>query len=183
MAAARANWCRPTRRPHSSGARPPTNASSSVSMRAGDERQQLWLWEGGSATALTAAPGVNHDFGAWSPDGSQFAYAANDRDEAHFDVLVRPVGGPARRLYMGTNQLAIAAWHPAGDRLLLLADEAEGDQALLVLSLADGAVHAIPHRRPTAFKSLRWTKSGDLMGLSDCGGRVLGRLPDRRGDG
>ncbi len=150
----------------------------------GDERQQLWLWEGGSAVALTAAPGVNHDFGAWSPDGSQFAYAANDRDEAHFDVLVRPVDGPARRLYLGTHQLAVAAWHPAGDRLLLLADEAEGDQALLVLSLSDGAVRAIPHRRPTAFKSLRWTKSGELMGLSDCGGEFLAvcRIDEATGD-
>ena len=139
----------------------------------GDERQQLWLWDGNAATALTAAPGVIHDFGAWSPDGSQFAYAANDRDEAHFDILVRPVDGPARRVFTGTHQLAVAAWHPSGDRLLLLADEAEGDQLLLVLTLSDGAVHLIPHDRPTAFKSMRWTKAGVLMGLSDAGGEFL----------
>ena len=150
----------------------------------GDECQQLWLWANGEATALTDAPGANHDFGAWSPDGTLFAYAANDRDVAHFDVLVRPVNGPARRLYEGTHQLAVAAWHPAGDRLLLLADEAEGDQLLLVLTLADGAVHTIPHDRPTAFKSMRWTKSGELMGLSDCGGEFLAlcRLDEATGE-
>ena len=150
----------------------------------GDECQQLWLWVNGSATALTAAPGANHDFGAWSPDGTQFAYAANDRDEAHFDVLVRPVSGPPERLFLGTHQLAVAAWHPAGGRLLLLADEAEGDQLLMVLSLADGAVRTIPHNRPTAFKSMRWTKAGELMGLSDGGGEFLAlcRVDEATGD-
>ncbi|WP_158742862.1 S9 family peptidase [Acidisphaera sp. L21] len=139
----------------------------------GDERQQLWLYDGGVPLALTEAPAVIHDFGAWSPDGTQFAYAANDRDEAHFDVLVRPVSGPPRRIYQGTHQLAVAAWHPEGDRLLLLADEAEGDQALLVLSLADGTARIIPHHRPAAFKSLRWTKAGELFGLSDAGGEFV----------
>ena len=139
----------------------------------GDECQQLWLYDGGTPVALTDAPAASHDFGAWSPDGSQLAYAANDRDPAHFDVLVRDVAGPARRLHLGTHQLAVAAWHPAGDRLLLLADEAEGDQVLLVLTLADGTVRPIPHARPMAFKSARWTKAGDLLALSDGGGEFL----------
>ena len=139
----------------------------------GDERQQLWLYQDGEATALTQAPAVIHDFGAWSPDGTRLAYAANDREEAHFDVQVREVGGAPRRLHLGTHQLAVAAWHPDGSRLLLLADEAEGDQVLSVLTLADGAVHAVPHARPMAFKSVRWTKGGDLLGLSEGGGEFL----------
>ena len=139
----------------------------------GDECQQLWLVQGGAPAALTAAPAANHDFGAWSPDGTQFAYAANDRDPAHFDVLVRSVDGPPRRLFHGTHQLAVAAWHPAGDRLLLVADEAEGDQVLLVLTVADGSVRPIPHPRPMAVKSARWIKGGDLMALSDGGGEFL----------
>ena len=139
----------------------------------GDECQQLWLYDGGAAVALTSAPLANHEFGAWSPDGTQFAYAANDRDAAHFDILVRSVDGPARRIHLGTHQLAVAAWHPDGDRLLLVADEAEGDQVLLVLRLADGSVRPIPHARPMAFKSARWTKAGELLGLSDGGGAFL----------
>ncbi len=139
----------------------------------GDECQQLWMYDGGDPVALTGAPAANHDFGAWSQDGSQFAYAANDRDPAHFDVLVQEAGGPPRRVYRGTHQLAVAAWHPDGDRLLLLADEAEGDQALLVLSLADGTVRPVPHPRPMAVKSARWTKAGELLALSDGGGEFL----------
>jgi dipeptidyl aminopeptidase/acylaminoacyl peptidase len=140
----------------------------------GDERQQLWLADADGVRAIMAAPHVIHDFGAWSPDGTQIAYTANDRDEAHFDVLVHTLGGDTRRLYHGTHQLSVAAWHPSGDRLLLLADEAEGDQVLLVLTLADATVQALPHPRPCAFKSVRWTKDGtELLGLSDGGGEFL----------
>jgi dipeptidyl aminopeptidase/acylaminoacyl peptidase len=139
----------------------------------GDERQQLWLVDE-AVRPLTQAPGAIHDFGAWSPDGAQIAYAANDRDEAHFDVLVHTLGGETRRLYQGTHQLSVAAWHPDGSQLLLLADDAEGDQALLVLTLADGSVRPVPHPRPCAFKSVRWAKDGStLLGLSDGGGEFL----------
>ena len=61
----------------------------------GDERQQLWLLEEGQTAAITEQPNVIHDFGAWSPDGTHLAYAANDRDEAALDVVVRPLGGDA----------------------------------------------------------------------------------------
>ena len=149
----------------------------------GDERQQLWLLQDGSAHPLTQAPGVIHDFGAWSPDGTAIAYAANDRDEAHFDVLVHTLGAGTRRLYQGTHQLAVASWHPDGGRLLLVADEAEGDQALSVLDLASGAVRAVPHARPCSFGSLRWSKDGILRGLSDQGGefKALCRIDTETG--
>jgi dipeptidyl aminopeptidase/acylaminoacyl peptidase len=138
----------------------------------GDERQQLWLFDGQKPRPLTAEPGVIHDFGAWSPDGTQIAYAANDRDEAHFDIFVRPVDGPARRLHEGTHQLGVAAWHPSGDQLLLLADHADGDQTLQVLNLADGALHTVPSHGAATYKSVRWSRDGShLLGLTDAGGR------------
>ncbi len=139
----------------------------------GDERQQLWLVDG-VPRPLTEAPRVMHDFGAWSPDGSAIAFAANDRDKAHFDILIHVLGGETRRLHQGTHQMAVPAWHPYGDRLLLLADLAEGDQALSILHLAGGTVRVVPHERPVAFKSVRWAKDGThLLGLSDCGGEFL----------
>ncbi len=139
----------------------------------GDERQQLWLVDG-VPRPLTEAPHVIHDFGAWSPDGAAIAFAANDRDEAHFDILVHVLGGETRRLHQGTHQMAVAAWHPDGDRLLVLADLAEGDQALSILHLATGVVRVVPHERPVAFRSVRWAKDGThLLGLSDGGGEYL----------
>ena len=88
-----------------------------------------------------------------------------------------------RRLHQGTHELAVAAWHPDGGRLLLVADEAEGDQALSVLDLASGAVHAVPHARPCSFGSLRWSKDGILRGLSDRGGefKALCRIDTETG--
>src|SRR5579875_1111945 len=73
----------------------------------GDERQQLWLWENGETAAITEQPNVIHDFGAWSPDGTHLAYAANDRDEAALDVVIRPlVSESVARLYQGKGQLS-----------------------------------------------------------------------------
>src|SRR5277367_3084387 len=63
--------------------------------RGGDERQQLWLidplGEQPAPRALTDDPAVIHDWGAFSPDGARIAFAANARDEAHFDVYVQDV--------------------------------------------------------------------------------------------
>ena len=140
----------------------------------GDERRQLWLLDGDALRPLTEAPHVIHEFGAWSPDGTRIAYAANDRDEAHFDILVHTPGEGTQRLHEGTHQLSVAAWHPGGARLLLLADDAEGDQALFILDLAARTVRSVPHPRPAAFKSVRWSKDGThLQGLSDSGGEFL----------
>ena len=53
---------------------------------------------------LTANPAVIHDFGGWSPDAHAIAYAANERDEAHFDVYVQDVASGARQcVYQGSH--------------------------------------------------------------------------------
>ncbi|MEJ1979385.1 MAG: S9 family peptidase [Acetobacteraceae bacterium] len=152
----------------------------------GDERQQLWLFDGQDSRPLTAAPGVIHDFGAWSPDGSRIAYAANDRDEAHFDILVRPIDGPARRVHQGMHQLGVAAWHPTEDRLLLIADRADGDQSLQILTLSDGGLHEVPSHGQASYKSVRWSRDGShLLGLTDADGRAflaLCRIDPASGD-
>lgn len=59
-----------------------------------DERFQLWILpqRGGQPHALTAAPGVQHKWGAWKPDGTQIAWTANDRDPYLMDVVVMDLG-------------------------------------------------------------------------------------------
>ena len=136
----------------------------------GDERQQLWLLEDGQSRPLTDAPGVIHGFGAWSPDGSRISLTANDRDEAHFDVLLLdPATGERTRLFQGTHEATAAAWHPSGVRLAALLDRNSGDQRPMVLHM-DGAVQAVPRAAPARYASLRWTPDGAaLMGLTDAG--------------
>ena len=136
----------------------------------GDERQQLWLLKNGQSRPLTDAPGVIHGFGAWSPDGSRISLTANDRDEAHFDVLALELAtGGRTRLLEGTHEVAAAAWHPDGDRLIVVADRNSGDQRPIILH-QDGAVQPVPRAAPARYASLRWTADGAaLMGLTDAG--------------
>ncbi len=153
----------------------------------GDERQQLWLYDHHTARPLTADPGVIHDFGAWSPDGTHIAYAANDRDEAHFDVMVRPLAGEgaAQRFHEGTNQLAVAGYSPDGRRLAVVLDHAFEQQSLLLLDVIGGARHEIAPPAPTRFASVRWATDGDgLLCLTDSGAReflALCRLDPHNG--
>jgi len=135
----------------------------------GDERQQLWMVQDG-AQALTEAPAVIHGFGAWSPDGSRISLTANDRDEAHFDVLVMDVASGGRtRLFQGTHEVSAMAWHPSGDRMIAMLDRNSGDQRPVVLHL-DGTVQHVPRAASARYASLRWTLDGAaLMGLTDAG--------------
>lgn len=134
--------------------------------RGGDERQQLMLLHpDGGSSALTANEAVIHDFGAWSPDGTRIAYAANARDEAHFDVYVQDVASGVRQcVYQGTNLVSVSNFSPDGEKLTLLHDRGYADVSLLVLDLVDGGMREVA--RPANWQSVRW--SGDtLLALTD----------------
>jgi dipeptidyl aminopeptidase/acylaminoacyl peptidase len=142
----------------------------------GDERQQLLLIDPAEARpqprALTDAPAVIHDFGGWSPDGAQIAFAANDRDEAHFDVHVQHLGnGERRRVYRGTHMVSVAGWRADGMRLAVIVDRGYGDMSLLLLDPATGEVQEIPQLRPANWQTVRWSGDGrTLLALTDHGG-------------
>ena len=150
--------------------------------RGGDERQQLLLIdprdEPPEPRALTADPAVIHDFGGWSSDGAQFVYAANDRDEAHFDVIVQDVAsGVRRRIYQGTHLVSVSGFRPDGATLTLLQDRGYGDMSLLLLDVASGEAHAFPAPAPGNFQSVRWASDGrTLLALTDIGGSNFLRL-------
>ena len=135
----------------------------------GDERQQLWLLEGGESRPLTAAPDVIHNFGAWHPDGTCFSLAANDRDPARLDVYVQDLAsGERTKLREGHHETTVAAWHKDGTRLIAIEERATSDQRPMVLGL-DGAATMLPGTRPSRFSALRW--DGDaIMGIADAHG-------------
>jgi dipeptidyl aminopeptidase/acylaminoacyl peptidase len=148
--------------------------------RGGDERQQLLLIDPNDASPeprqLTSNPAVIHDFGGWSPDGARIAYAANDRDEAHFDVYVQNVASGVRQLvYDGRHQVSVSGFRSDDARLALLLDRGYGDMSLLLLDLASGETQAFG--APSNFQSVRWASDGrTLLALTDLGGSNFLRL-------
>jgi dipeptidyl aminopeptidase/acylaminoacyl peptidase len=158
--------------------------------RGGDERQQLLLIDPAAAMskprALTANPAVIHEFGGWSADGTQIAYAANERDEADFDVYVQDVASGVRRcVYRGTNIVTVSGFRSDGAKLALLHDRGYGDMSLLVLDLASGEVQEFPTPSLCNYQSVRWSSDGrTLLALTDHGGNFLRlcRLDAETGD-
>ena len=150
--------------------------------RGGDERQQLLLIDPREATpeprALTADPAVIHDFGAWSPDGTQIAYASNQRDEAHFDVYVQDIAsGVRRRVYQGTHIVTVSGFRSDAAQLALLHDRGFGNMSLLLLDLASGNAREFPAPEPCNYQSVRWASDGrTLVALTDHGGSEFMRL-------
>jgi dipeptidyl aminopeptidase/acylaminoacyl peptidase len=150
--------------------------------RGGDERQQLMLLdpraEPPEPRALTANHAVIHDFGGWSPDATQIAYAANERDEAHFDVYVQDIDTGVRRcVFQGTNIVSVFGFRADGAQLALVHDRAHADTSLLVLDLASGEANEFPSPSPSDYKSVRWASDGRaLLALTDHGDSEFTRL-------
>jgi dipeptidyl aminopeptidase/acylaminoacyl peptidase len=150
--------------------------------RGGDERQQLWLLDANEATPvsrpLTDNPAAIHDCGGWAPDGSHFAYAANDRDEAAFDVYLQDVAtGERRRVFQGSGIVSVSGFRPDGAVLVLLHDRGYGDMSLLLLDVGSGEARPFPQPRGCNYQSVRWAKDGrTLLALTDHGDSDFLRL-------
>ena len=137
----------------------------------GDERHQVWsLAPGGTSVALTDNPGASHDLGAFSPDGAQLAFAANDRDEACFDVVIMDLAsGERRRVMEGGGSHAVTNW--SGTRLAVIADRSSSEQSLWTVDAGTGAAQEVPRPGPARYAAARFAKDGpDILALTDQGG-------------
>lgn len=143
----------------------------------GDERQQLLLIDPCQALleprTLTANTAVIHDFGGWSPDGKRIAYAANERNEAHFDVYVHELeSGVRSRVFDGENIVSVSGFRSDGGQLALLHDRGFGDISLLLLNIASGT--ALSMAAPANWQSVRWASDGrTLLALTDIGNEFM----------
>ena len=138
----------------------------------GDERQQLWLLASDEPQALTSVLGVIHGFGAWSKDGSSFSLTANDRDPAHYDILLQDIAtGTRKRVHEGRHEVTAGPFHADGSRLIAIEERATADQRPFVVHI-DGPTFPVPRTRGGRFSALRW--NGDvLLGLTDAHGGDL----------
>jgi Tol biopolymer transport system component len=75
----------------------------------------------------------------WSPDGTRIAYVAGEQT-----VVVRPLGGGARRIDLDAAVSRFLAWSPDGTALVAVAEGA--DRPSFVVSLADPALPPAPLR-------------------------------------
>jgi dipeptidyl aminopeptidase/acylaminoacyl peptidase len=148
----------------------------------GDERHQLWLWEDGVSRALTDAPSVIHGFGSWSPDGSRIAFTANDRDEAHFDLIAMNLETGARqRLAEGVHEATVGPWNTDGTSILFVQDRSTTNQRPFIVAVC-GDANPVPRRAAMPFTSLRWDEQV-LLGLTEVDGfMALCRIDPATGD-
>ncbi|WP_435164170.1 prolyl oligopeptidase family serine peptidase [Falsirhodobacter sp. 1013] len=136
----------------------------------GDERFQFHLLSDGTgpARALTAAPGVVHVWGAWSPCGTRIAYASNARDARIMDIHEMTVAtGATRFLHKGHGFQEAIAWTPDGAGLLLR-DSLHGtnQQSLALLDIATGHVRNLaPETGRTRYVAARMAKDGSGIHL------------------
>ncbi len=163
----------------------------------GNERMQLFLLssDGSAFIPLTSKPESIYQFGAWSPDGTRFTYASNERDERYFDIYERSLEtGEARLLLQqnGTNYpvryspdgryVAATRWHSNVHIQLLLLDTVTGEVRHLTPETVVGhAEHHFPFWSPDGrglylvsnrgrqFSSLAWLDlaTGEMTYLRD----------------
>ena len=138
----------------------------------GNERLQLYrLAPDDTVTDLTRAPDAKHRWGGWSHDGDRFAFAANRRDEAVFDVYVQArdaTGDDAELVYEGDGWLSLGGWSPDDSRLIVTEAHSSFDQDVYVLDIDSGDLtHLTPHDGSVRYTSVQWGPEGGLYLVTD----------------
>ncbi|SDZ87249.1 Dipeptidyl aminopeptidase/acylaminoacyl peptidase [Haloplanus vescus] len=139
--------------------------------RGGNEKETLYRLDvgDGSITDLTRHPDAKHRFGGWSPDGDRFAFAANRRDTAVFDIYVQArdaIGTDAELVFEGDGWLSVNGWAPDSDRLLLTESHSSFDQDVYVLDVTTGERrHLTPHEGTVRHRSATWGPDGENVYL------------------
>jgi dipeptidyl aminopeptidase/acylaminoacyl peptidase len=149
--------------------------------RDGDEFHQLYRIPagGGWPERLTDLPQVQHVIGsgAWSPDGTSFAFSANSRKPQDAEVFVWRDGDDAPRYLFGENMYSFpAGFSPDGSKLIALEVRSNSDSSLHLIDVATGdATEITPHETDAKFVPGPWAADGSgFYVLTDEGREFVG---------
>jgi len=132
----------------------------------GDEFHQLYVIEGGRGwpMQLTDEPQVQHfvTAGAWAPDGSKFAYAANARTPSDMECWVRDVETGESRPVFGEGKFSFPGqFSPDGSKLLALDFRNNSDVSLHLIDLDAGDTRELtPHEEDGIYFPGPWARDG-----------------------
>jgi dipeptidyl aminopeptidase/acylaminoacyl peptidase len=146
----------------------------------GNENAQLyWMSpDGAQVKALTDAPKVRYNFGAWAHDGRRIAYAANKRNPNFFDLYIMDVQtGREELVYQQDGSNDFAAWSPDDKQIVVArsSDTLSLDNDLYLIDVATkGVTHLTPHQGATQYGDVHFTRDGRALILStNAGGEWL----------
>ncbi len=147
----------------------------------GDEFHQLYLMARGEGwpLQLTNEPQVQHFVGgdAWSPDGTQFAYAANARTPTDMECWIRDAESGETRPVFGQEMFSFPlGWSPDGTKLLAIDSRNNSDTSIHLIEVESGAARELtPHDEDALFVPGPWTADGSGFYLmTDAGSEFRG---------
>jgi Tol biopolymer transport system component len=131
---------------------------------AGNERTQLYRLspDGSDVRRLSDTPEAIHGFGGWSPDGRRFAYGANRRCSAYFDVYVMNLEtGEDDCVLQRDATMLPHCWSPDGRALLVREEHRSDDHDLHLLDLTTGELRRLtPHEGYARYQTPRLLPDG-----------------------
>jgi len=132
----------------------------------GDEFHQIYLIDPaeGWPEQITDDPQVQHYVapGAFSPDGTQLAYAANARTPTDMETWIRDLDSGEVRSVFGEGKFSFpAGWSPDGTKLLVADVRSNSDTSLHLVDLDSGdAPEVTPHDEEGQYVPGPWAEDG-----------------------
>lgn len=129
---------------------------------------------------LDTVEGGFRSFGAFTADGSQFAYASTERNGLDFDIYIADATtGESRRLFEGQYGNFVVAVSPSGDRMVLSETVGEDSDNLYLLDVESGVrtVLSKPEVRANHTDAgLVWSADGASLYMASNEGREFAAL-------
>lgn len=131
----------------------------------GNEKQQLYILEqdGEKVQPLIVSEEHFHQFGGWSPDDKQIAYASNRRHPGFFDIyLYNFTKKEETLLYEIDNQCTPVCWTKDGQHLIISMSETNIDRAVYFLDIETKEMRRLGKTKSLArYASLELTEDGE----------------------